>query len=112
MPPKVFLLTLAAALLVAMLPMPYGYYQLLRLVACGLAAWAAAAEWQECKSWIAGPWALLAILYNPVLVVHFDRETWVLINLASAVAVVGLVVVAWRKGRSHSEGAGGPARTR
>jgi hypothetical protein len=97
MPPRPFLITLAVALLVAMLPLPYGYYQLLRLVTCGLGAWCALAAWQDSRQLIAGSWGLLALLYNPLMPIHLDRETWTIINLASAAGVVAFV---WRGLRS------------
>lgn len=63
---------------------PYGYYQFLRLVCCGVFAFLAViAIAREHTVW---PWllGLTAVLYNPFIPVHLDRETWGPINLATA----------------------------
>ncbi len=87
MPPLPMLRALIAALLIAVLPLPYGYYELLRLVACGLSSWAAWGSWQVGLQNRAGCWGLLALIYNPIVPVHLDKPTWIVINLASAVAI-------------------------
>ncbi|MBR7619984.1 hypothetical protein JKL49_11350 [Phenylobacterium sp. 20VBR1] len=66
-------------------PWPYGFYMLMRLVVCGAAAYLAYSILQRgAARWLGWAFVALAILYNPVFKVHFERETWVLINLASA----------------------------
>lgn len=97
MPPRPFLIAAIVALLAAMLPAPYGYYQLLRLAVCALGLWGAVGNWREGRTVTAGVWGLLALLYNPVFRVHFDRETWTLINLATA-GFLGVCL--WRGRRS------------
>lgn len=73
-------------LVVAVGPWPYGFYMLLRLVVCGAAAYLAYSVLQgRAARWLGWAFVALAILYNPVFKVHFERETWMLINLASAV---------------------------
>lgn len=87
MPPRFYLLVLMAALLLAMLPLPYGYYQLLRVAACGLCAWSMAGAWQQGRQGAAGAWGLLALIYNPLIPIHLAKEIWMIVNLASAVSV-------------------------
>lgn len=79
-----------AALLIAVLPMPYGYYQLLRIGVC--LAFAALAYDAHSRGrpalywlWLCG----LALLYNPILRVHFERETWAILNVLTAAALAG-----------------------
>lgn len=83
----------AASLLVAVLHMPYGYYQLLRIIVCLVGCVVAA------RSYSAGAWfiavfaALAAAVFNPLVPLHFDRDTWAALNLSFA---AGFVVVAIR----------------
>lgn len=91
MPPAAFLNALVAALLLAVFPLPYGYYQLLRLVTFGLMAWYAVASWSNKRTkLVIGLSALLAALYNPFIRVHFDRDTWSAINVLTATIVAVL----------------------
>ena len=74
----------AILLLLGAAPMPYGYYTLLRLVACvvfALAAFAAQARRYATLPWVFG---LMALLFNPVFKVHFPKGLWALIDIAAA----------------------------
>ena len=75
----------AAMLFVAAAPLPYGYYTLLRLVACGVFAFAAFIT-AERKNKIL-PWAfgLLALLFNPIVKVHLLKEAWALVDIAAGI---------------------------
>lgn len=76
----------AIALVLAVLPLPYGYYQFLRLLVPAMAIW----------SWVlvarSGQWGWLGLiipailLWNPILPVGLERGVWVLPDLAGAVA--------------------------
>jgi hypothetical protein len=62
----------------------YGYYQILRWVVCGAGAYSAfVAVDSEKISWA---WALgiTAILFNPIVPVHLDRDTWAVIDIIAA----------------------------
>lgn len=76
----------AAMLLVALLPLPYGYYTLLRLVVCICAAVIAYLTFvQEDRLGIWAPaFAFVAILFNPIVPVYLDRQTWIVIDLIVA----------------------------
>lgn len=72
----------------ALFAFPYGYYQLLRLVVCAVAAYGA---WLAAQSESTG-WAvalgLLALLFNPVVPVYLDRSTWAVVDVVSAGVIV------------------------
>jgi hypothetical protein len=74
----------AAMMLVALLPLPYGYYQLLRVVTLVAAGWIAVGAWQGNRLAWAIVFGLLALLYNPFAPIHFERETWQILNAAGA----------------------------
>lgn len=75
----------AAMLLIALAPLPYGYYTLLRLVVCGSSAYIA---WTTAKlkptGWTA-VFALVAVLFNPIIPVYLDREIWAFIDIGVAI---------------------------
>jgi hypothetical protein len=72
---------------------PYGYYQLLRFVVCGVSVYVAfmAYNWQ--KLWAMWPFGIVAILFNPLVPIHLSREIWQPIDLMTAVLFVVIVFV-------------------
>jgi len=72
-------------LVLAVLPLPYGYYTLLRLVVCFTAvflAWFSYKQQRVRWAWIMG---LLALVFNPVIPLYFGREFWIFVDVATAV---------------------------
>ena len=77
-------LAAAALLLLALADLPYGYYTFLRLVVCAVAAFGAfraAASKSEVWAVVLGG---VALLFNPIIPVHLDRETWAPIDVVTA----------------------------
>lgn len=73
------------ALLITLLDMPYGYYQLLRVMVFCVSAYLAVAESKyEQRIWF---WVLVAcaIIYNPIFRLSLGREIWSFVNIATAV---------------------------
>ncbi|MCH8275343.1 MAG: hypothetical protein IH851_11195 [Armatimonadetes bacterium] len=74
---------------------PYGYYQLLRVVVCVsalVATWVAVQEEIVWAIWVFGA---IAVLFNPLIPVHLNKETWRYIDgLSGVLFVVGGVLVA------------------
>lgn len=66
----------ALMLLGALAPWPYGYYQLLRFVVCGVSIYVAviAYDWQ--KIWATWLFGFVAVLFNPLVSIHLSREIW------------------------------------
>jgi hypothetical protein len=98
--------TIVAGLMLvgALFALPYGYYQLLRLVVCAVAAYGAwLAAQGESVGWTVGL-GLLALLFNPVVPVYLDRGTWAVIDVVSAGVIVasGFRVEAEAKGSQRS----------
>ena len=69
---------------------PYGYYQLLRFVVCGISAYTAfmAYEWQ--KQWVAWLFGFIAVLFNPLIPIHLPREVWQMIDVTCAFLFVAI----------------------
>ena len=83
-------LGLAAALLICLLPMPYGYYTLVRFAAMiilGCMAYGFYKEEKQALCIIAGS---LALLFQPLIKITLDRITWNVIDVLLAIALVAL----------------------
>ncbi len=65
--------------------MPYGYYQLMRFVVCGVAGFCAYKAYEGRKQ----PWLFLAgfvaLLFNPFVPIRFDRDTWRVLDFITAI---------------------------
>ena len=70
----------AAMLVVALLQLPYGYYTLLRLVVCVSALIIAYQSWSKYAAWSIA-FGIVALLFNPLIIVALDRETWAPIDV-------------------------------
>jgi len=83
---KIILLVAALMLSFAVLPLPYGYYTVLRLVVCGAAGYAAYRlknNADHSKHFI--PLVIVAILFNPLIPIFLAKLIWQPIDLAGAV---------------------------
>lgn len=70
----------AVAMFMAILPMPYEFYVLLRWVGPAVAIWTVAGG-QKKTGWVA-VFALVTVLWNPLLPVEMPRSSWVFLNVA------------------------------
>jgi hypothetical protein len=69
---------------------PYGFYTLLRWICCAAFAYSAFAAHEKNRVpwvWIFG---MLAMLFNPIVPLHFQRDTWQMIDWVT----IGVIVVA------------------
>ncbi len=95
----------AALLLLAVLPLPYGYYTFVRLVALAasvVAIWlfyreAGNVEWRQVAV------GLIALLFNPILPVHLSRELWQLLDVLAAAVFVVVSFSNGRRGNTNPE---------
>jgi len=84
---KILLLIAGLMLCLAVIPAwPYGFYSLLRLIVCGVAAYTAF-KFKNNSSMSAHfiPLLVLAVLFNPLMPVHLTRILWIPIDLGVAV---------------------------
>lgn len=78
----------AAMLFLGAAPLPYGYYTLLRLIACGVFAFAAFLAHErkhEVLPWVYG---LLAVLFNPVVKIYLPKEAWVFVDIGAGILLL------------------------
>ena len=73
---------------------PYGYYQLIRWITCGAAVWVAVLAYGWEKNWATVVFAIVAVLFNPLVPIHLSRDLWQPIDVICAVlfVVVGLIL--------------------
>ncbi len=86
--PKPLIYLTAIALFIALAPMPYGYYTLLKIMACGVFAWAAYISYSNkltIQLWL---FAGLALLFNPIIPIYLSKELWMPIDIGSGVSLL------------------------
>lgn len=88
--PNWLLLATAAFAFIAIADIPYGYYRLLRWVVCAVAI-ASAIQLHGGKrqgwAWVLGA---VALLFNPLVPVHFEKATWRIFDGVAGVAFLGV----------------------
>lgn len=88
-------LILAIALLLCLVPMPYGYYMLVRIVATILFVIFARQYYLTKKEELSITFCILAFLFQPLIKVSLGREVWNIVDVAVAI----LLLVLWFKER-------------
>ena len=78
----------AVILLFALAPWPYGYYQLLRLVVCGVALYMAFVAFNLQKILAVWVFGFVAILFNPLIPIQLSREIWKPIDVICALLFI------------------------
>lgn len=75
----------SALLLLGAAPLPYGYYTLLRICACGTFTYAAIIAHRNGSRVLPWALALLAVLFNPLIPVHLNKSLWICIDIGSGI---------------------------
>lgn len=78
----------AAMLFLAIAPLPYGYYTLLRIVTCGVFTFAAFIAYERKRELLPWFYGLIALLFNPIIKIHFSKEIWMVIDIATAIFIL------------------------
>lgn len=77
---------------------PYGYYVILRIVLCIICAYLAfRANELATNAWV---WILgvIALIYNPIVKVHLNREIWTAVNIATIIVLAISLTIFCKKG--------------
>jgi len=72
---------------------PYGYFVVLRWVATAAALVVARAAYKADQNWIVLPFGLVALLFNPIVPVHFPKAVWTLLDAVSGTIMLISVFV-------------------
>lgn len=99
-------LIFAALYLIAIADLEYGYYTFIRILSLfGMPA--LGLLWLCMDENILSPVmispALILILFNPILPVYLDKETWVFLDAICAAALIITAVYVWFKKRNITE---------
>lgn len=86
-------LLLAAALVICLAPMPYGYYTLVRFVAMVVFGYMAYDYMQNKREGLAVTFGALALLFQPFFKVALGRGMW---NVVDVVVAIGLIILIFR----------------
>ncbi len=75
-----------ALLLIGIADLPTGYYTLVRIVVCLVSAYSSYLSYKsDEKVGIATvSFALLALLFNPIIPIYLNKEVWTVLDLISA----------------------------
>lgn len=71
-------------LLIAVLPLDYGYYTFLRWMICGISAYIAVKAYQWKTEWVTWVFGAIAVLFNPIIPIYLTKEIWQPIDLGVA----------------------------
>lgn len=83
--PTLLIYACSAMLFVGAAPMPYGYYTLLRLIACGVFAYAAWVAYDQRNKLLPYAYAALALIFNPIIKIHLPKDIWILIDVGAGI---------------------------
>ena len=81
-----------AMLFIGAIPLPYGYYMLLRLVAFGVFAYAAYVTYERKSKTLPWVYGFMALVFNPIVKIHFPKEMWAVVDI-----IAGLLLLATAK---------------
>lgn len=90
-------LGLAVLLLLCLLNMPYGFYQLVRYVAMISFVYFSYKYIKEEKEGIGFTFAALAILFQPFLKIVLGRTIWNIIDVVVAIGLICMVIITYEK---------------
>ena len=89
---------LAALLLLCLAPMPYGYYQFIRLASMIAFAIMAYQYYEQKREGLMITFGALALLFQPFIKIALGRTMW---NVVDVVVAVGLIVLWWKDGEDQ-----------
>lgn len=78
----------AVMLFVGAAPLPYGYYTILRLVACGVFAFAAFIAFERKSKALPWVYGFLALIFNPIIKIYLPKEIWAVIDIAAGILLL------------------------
>ncbi|WP_041702899.1 DUF6804 family protein [Pseudogulbenkiania sp. NH8B] len=77
--------TTAVMLFLGAAPLPYGYYMLLRLVACGIFAFATFVAFDRKSKALPWVYGLMALVFNPIVKIYFPKEVWMIVDVFAGI---------------------------
>ena len=88
--PKVVIFIVVVFLFIGALPLPYGFYMLLRIIACGAFIWATYISFERKGTILPWIFIILAVVFNPIFKIHFSKDIWTVIDFCSALFLLSV----------------------
>jgi FtsH-binding integral membrane protein len=80
-------------ILAAFYRFPYSFYQILRWAVFAICGYSAYISFTQNKTrWVVS-FALIALLFNPILSFHFSREIWQIFNIIAAIVTALSILI-------------------
>ena len=83
---------LAALLFLAVLPLPYVYYEILRVAVCLGVIFTLVKEWPLLEGQTKGALIVIAVLFNPFSPIYLSKIIWVVIDIITGVYLIQLKI--------------------
>ncbi|MBC8489673.1 MAG: hypothetical protein H8D45_26945 [Bacteroidetes bacterium] len=74
----------AGLLLIAIAPLPYAYYTLLRWVVTAVSGYSVYLSFTEDSKGWAFVFVTIAILFNPIVPFYMDKSAWIIFDIVTA----------------------------
>lgn len=97
-------LILAAMMLLCLAPMPYGYFQLVRLLATIAFGIMAYRFYQDRKEALFYTFGALTLLFQPLYKIALGRTIWNIIDVIVALGLILLFIWEWKNGMKKEKG--------
>ncbi len=91
-------------LFLTLAPWPYGYYQLLRFVICGVAGYIAFMAYNWKKIWAVWLFIFVAVLFNPLIPIHLSHKVWQPIDIVCGILFIIVVFVLEKSAEEKQKG--------
>jgi glycerol-3-phosphate acyltransferase PlsY len=78
---------------IAILPLPYCYYQLLRIFVTIAFTYALVTNYRKFKKYVVAIHAIIIVVYNPLFTLHLDKSIWIIIDLALAITLASTIFI-------------------
>ncbi|MEE9165165.1 MAG: DUF6804 family protein [Nitrospinota bacterium] len=86
--PVTIIYLVAGMLFVGVLPLPDGYYEILRLVACASFGFVAFVSYDRQEKNLPWFYGFLALIFNPIIEFQFTKEVWVVVNIVASILLL------------------------
>ena len=97
-------LVIAAMMLLCLAPMPYGYFQLVRLLATIAFGFMSFRFYQERKEAFFYTFGALTLLFQPLYKIALGRTIWNIIDVIVAIGLILLFIWEWKNGKKERKG--------
>lgn len=94
---KYIQLFLAALLLLCLVKMPYGYYNIIRLIAMTVFVYMAYVYTEKKKLGLMVTFGALVLLFQPFVKIAIGRTMWNIVDVAVAILLITLTIIDFKK---------------